>query len=375
MKFLYYYSKLNIGGAEKSTVRLLNLLREKGHDITLLQRWSGGQLERELNPGVHILHLKVEHRTRSRAARLFFFALETLLSLFRRMRLGRTEYDICINGLFGYDPAILFRNIRAKQHYQMLRNDVRETGDFGKTGKYMERYGSRFDAYIGVSKYTTESFRSVYPEFSGRAHTIYNVLPNIPDAFGDNPYRGYEDRLKIVSVCRLADRAKGLFRMAEVCAELKRLYGNRFVWFIVGGGPDGERLREKIRKLELEDHMILCGTKPDPYPYYHDADLVAVLSYYEGLCGVVNEAKLMRRPVIATEFSGIHEQLTDGVNGKIVANRADAILAAMREFMEHPERLAAFRNNGLPEELRDNDFKIRRFEELYLEIEKEKTHA
>ena len=58
MKILYYYSKLNIGGAEKSTVRLLNAFTKNGHDVTLLLRWSGGTLESNLDNNVKIIHLK-----------------------------------------------------------------------------------------------------------------------------------------------------------------------------------------------------------------------------------------------------------------------------------------------------------------------------
>ena len=375
MNIVYYYSKLNIGGAEKSTVRLLNLFCEKGHDVTLLLRWSGGLLEHELDPRVHIIYLKKEQQTHLSIGKTIVFLRETVLSVFRSIKLKDKKYDICINGLFGYDPGFLFRNICAAQFYQMLRNDVSQTGNYGKTREYMKIYGNCFDAYIGVSQYTTESFKMAYPELSDKAYTIYNVLPQIPIIHDEDPYQGYNERFKIVSVCRLVDKAKGLFRMANVCAELRKLYEKRFVWFIVGDGPDGVKLEERIRELNLEDHMVLCGEQNNPFTYYEHADLVAVLSYYEGLCGVVNEAKMMQRPVIATEFSGIHEQITDGVNGIIVENNEAAILSKMRTCLENPELLTKYMNNDLPKDLQDNDLKVRHFEMLFRAIEKEKTNA
>ena len=58
MKILYYYSQLNIGGAEKSTVRLLNAFIKKGHSVTLLLRWSGGTLENDLDCNIKKIYLK-----------------------------------------------------------------------------------------------------------------------------------------------------------------------------------------------------------------------------------------------------------------------------------------------------------------------------
>ena len=108
----------------------------------------------------------------------------------------------------------------------------------------------------------------------------------------------------------------------------------------------------------MEDTMILCGATEDPLPYYEHADLVAILSYYEGLCGVVNEAKILCKPVIATKFSGIDEQITNDVNGIIVENNEQAILESMRQILKQPESLKKYQFNGMPEKLLDNQAKV-----------------
>lgn len=368
MHILYYYSKLNIGGAERSTVRLLNLLAEHGHSVTLLLRWGGGTLENELSSKVRVIHLKQA----GSGSKLHFIA-ETVKSFYRARTLRREYYDVAISGLFGYDPGFLFKNIRSKQYYQLLRNDVEKTGDFGKTAEYMQKYGDRFDAYIGVSEYTTESFRRCYPDYADRAHTIYNILPTVDvDAArkAPDPIAEGRDRFRILTVCRLADQAKGLFRMVDVCTSLYKEFGDTFIWYIVGKGPDESELRRRITESGLDSVMKLCGETQDPFPYYANADLVAVLSYNEGLCGVVNEAKIMCRPVIATRFSGIDEQITDGENGFIVENDESAILEKLRAILADPTLLCDMQINGMPAVLLDNNRKIAQYEELFQSIEK-----
>ncbi len=374
MKILYYYSQLNIGGAERSTARLLNLMHRRGFDVTLLLRWDSGKLEHELDDGVKRIYLKHERKSRSlgRLGDVIWSLLQWVLGKIRQKRLKTKEYDIAVSGLFGYDPKILFNDVKAKQHYQMLRNDVEKTGKYGRTQEYMQKYGDRFDRYIGVSKYTTESFKRCYPELSDRAECVYNVI-SIPDKKKEltcpEIYSKAGDSLKILTVGRLSDKAKGLFRTVEVC---KRLcdsgFNGRFTWFIVGDGEDREELHSRIKAAGLEDTVILCGGTNDPFPYYKYADLVAVLSYYEGLCGVVNEAKLMERPLIATRFSGITEQITEGVNGYIVENNADAIFEEFKLLLSNRELIEKTAINGLPEELLDNNRKIDRFKEMFNEI-------
>lgn len=367
MKILYYYSQLNIGGAERSTVRLLNRLVERGHTVTLLLRWDSGTLENELHPNVERIYLK---KANGKPMNKYKQVVETLKCRFRENRLKKESYDVVISGLFGYNPKILFQKVRAKQYYQLLRNDVEKTGMYGNTALYMEKYGAKFDAYIGVSKYTTQSFCKCYPQYKDKALTIYNILPDIPKDLGEMPQimLEAEDKLRILTVCRLADKAKGLFRMVRVCKTIYEEFGDVFRWYIVGDGSDRQELEMRIQEAKLSNVMILCGETNNPFVYYRAADLVAVLSYYEGLCGVVNEAKMMEKPVLATQFSGIDEQLCNGYNGYVVENEETAILKKMREILAQPELLKSLQINGMPEELLSNDKKIVQYETLFQEL-------
>lgn len=370
MKILYYYSQLNIGGAERSTVRLLNAFAERGHDVTLLLRWDGGLLEVELSKKIKRIHLKKAKA--GKKINKIRNSIETIKSFFRAKELKKEEYDVVISGLFGYNPKILFQSVKGKQYYQLLRNDVEKTGGYGKTIEYMDKYGERFDAFIGVSKYTTQSFINVYPQFKDRAHTIYNILPAISKENFQSEATIKGDKFNIVTVCRLVDKAKGLFRMVRICKKLNEKFNDAFRWYVVGEGSDREELKKRIVEENLEEIMIMCGETDNPFPYYKSADLVAVLSYYEGLCGVVNEAKMMEKPVIATKFSAIDEQILDGVNGFIVENKEDAIIEKMSEILSDRSIIEGLCVNGMPSALRDNEKKVTAYEELQKEIEKGK---
>ncbi len=371
MKILYYYSKLNVGGAERSTVRMLNALAKNGDEVTLLLRWAGGQIENELSDSVEIIHLK--NNPRDNVPKLFCGRAWSVFQFFlgkRRLRkLRKRSFDMAISGLFGYDPLPLLKNVKASCYVQMLRNDVLKTGSYGKTKEYMQKYGERFALYLGVSKYTTDTFKSAYPKLADRADTLYNFMEDvntdicypIPEQMRDS-----SNVLKILTVGRIADVAKGVFRMVEVCEELCKEFSS-FKWYVVGEGPDKQELRARIDRAGLADVMILCDGTTNPFPYYANADLVAVLSYYEGLCGVVNEAKLMCRPVIATRFSAIDEQITDGENGYVVDNSKEAIIEKMRLLLSEPHLISKTAVNGMNEEILNNQAKVEKLHRLFKE--------
>ena len=66
--------------------------------------------------------------------------------------------------------------------------------------------------------------------------------------------------------------------------------------------------------------------------------------------------------MIATEFSGIHEQLDNGVNGWIVENSEEAIYEKMKELIEKPELITQVKNQIYPEEILNDELKL---EKLY----------
>ena len=178
-------------------------------------------------------------------------------------------------------------------------------------------------------------------------------------AEADNPFEPGDDSFKIVSVCRVKDHAKGVFRMLNVCERLVRA-GLRVKWYLVGDGPDLPALREEIRKRGMEKVFLTPGKKDNPFAYYLHADLVAVPSYYEGLCGIVNEAKVAGAAVAATEFSGIREQITPGENGVIFKNDEDSIFEGLRELIGDPEKVSKLKNHLYPEAILNDDLKVRK---------------
>ena len=67
---------------------------------------------------------------------------------------------------------------------------------------------------------------------------------------------------------------------------------------------------QKKERYGLENVHFL-GFRQNPYPYMKAADLVAILSEYEGLALTVAESLVAGTPVISTRTGGVAEMLSD----------------------------------------------------------------
>ena len=363
-KILFYYSKLNIGGAEKSLARLMNALANDGHEITLLTRFGNGNGEFLLDNRIKKYTLSAFAPKNIKVKILYY--LQWMIVFIQRvinlllLKINNHHYDLAIVGLQGLSPEIVCHYVTSDKCAICIRSDLQKIKEKERVFENLNKWRNKIDMYLCVSQTTKDSFDAVLPEEANKSIVIYNIIntdemhKNALEA--TNPYPD-DGRKHVVSVCRVSDTSKGVFRMLNVCEQLRR-DGILFSWYLVGDGPDLLALKKEIKKRGLEEDFITVGKKENPFGYYRYADLVAVPSYYEGLCGVVNEAKVTGCAVIATEFSGIHEQLTHGQNGWIVKNNTQSIIDGMRLLLTDTELLQKLKNDDYPSDITDDKAKL-----------------
>ena len=124
-----------------------------------------------------------------------------------------------------------------------------------------------------------------------------------------------EHTVTIVTTGRLVPPKNYL--LAVETAVLLRNEGIDFVWYFVGEGPERGRIEETIQKYALDERVKLVGMKPNPYPYMAMADVYVQTSSFEGFGLTLNEARILHRPVVSTNFPVVYNQIRDGENGLI----------------------------------------------------------
>lgn len=115
-------------------------------------------------------------------------------------------------------------------------------------------------------------------------------------------------------------------------------------WYIIGNGPDYESIKKLISDLELGDIIILLGEQKNPYQFYEKMDCFFLPSRYEGKPMAVTEALMLSLPIIVTKYSSAHEQIADGVEGKVFDNSDEGTKEALMYIINSEEELKKMRD-------------------------------
>lgn len=227
-----------------------------------------------------------------------------------------------------------------------------------------EYYYSKYEQIVFVSNYTLDRFIKLYPKLTNRCQTIYNllnektILRQASHALCDTRFD--IDGWVILSIGRLS-KVKRFYEIPEIAWKLKRK-GFQFKWYIIGKGKDKELILEKIDEYEVADSVILLGEIDNPYPYIKHSKIVAVTSSSEACPYVLNEAKLLHVPIVATSFGSIQEFIIDGYNGFIAdLSEFPEVIGSLMEDFQLYERL----KQNVELDLKRNEQQERRIMDLF----------
>jgi glycosyltransferase involved in cell wall biosynthesis len=120
------------------------------------------------------------------------------------------------------------------------------------------------------------------------------------------------------------------------------------VLMIIGGGPEEEALRGRVRALGLASDVVFTGQLPHPRALdcMAAADVFLYASQTETQGLVVVEAMALGLPVVAVRAGGIPDAVRDGETGYLTAPDAAALAARVRLLLDEPARAQAMGRRG-----------------------------
>lgn len=139
-------------------------------------------------------------------------------------------------------------------------------------------------------------------------------------------------------------KAKGIIQYIEAAQSLKKTYGERVVFQLVGMADEHnpDAISEQIL-FDLHKHGILDykGFQKDVRPLLRQCSVFVLPSYYrEGTPRTILEALAMGKPVITTDNPGCRDTVEEGSNGFIIPIKdTTSLQSAMTQFIEHPHKI------------------------------------
>lgn len=380
MKFLIQIPQLIYAGAEKVLVSFANELVAYGHSVEVLEIYERGFLKPQFDPRV-TFHAICSHEYTQKyymsladikaahgigklkgCAKLAFSKLVGYRKFAEKLaakHYAGQEFDVAINFLECGSPEFLLSHIKAHKYLQWFHTDVANLECQEEIDALIPWF-SKTDAIICVSKFAREGFIRRYPALEPKTHVLYNFfdMDRILSQ-AQEPFCYPTDGPTLLSVGRMTPQKKYL-RFLNVLARLQ-CEGFFFHWYVLGTGAQFNEIKAKIAELNLNDYVHLEGLTDNPYCYMKHCDLFALPSGWEGFPTVTVEAKVVGCPVLATDVSGIQEQLVHGETGWIVHNSEDAIYEGLKHLLLHPELQEKLRSSAGMEQICRNEEKYRKF--------------
>ena len=367
-KILFVNYSLHSGGIEKSLVTLLNLFDYDRYDVDLQLFVNEGLFLNRVPKQVNLLPpiFPPEYKLNIRKAFPKLLQkghpllavcrmLVTIVSLRGTMgerlanmwnierrfaRTNRKEYDAAVAFMEGQPIYYVVSKVKSRTKIGFIHGDYKA---MGLSKIYDYDFIRRLDALCTVSESCKTALDETFPEFRNKIHVIYNIISakfmrsmaEEPVDF-DSSYHG----TRILSIARLSHQ-KGLDIAIPAIAALKKK-GFDFKWYIIGIGPEEAALKEMIERLEIQDTVVFLGERPNPYPFLKSCDIYLQPSRFEGKSIAVDEAMVMCRPILLTNFSTAADQIDSGRNGLIVPMTSEGVEKGLEDLLLHEERRAAF---------------------------------
>jgi len=158
---------------------------------------------------------------------------------------------------------------------------------------------------------------------------------------------GIPDDYFVFGSCAGTSGYKRIDIMFEAAKALKDSY--KFKILILGQDPDREHILNMATSQGIKDSVIYGGFQKDVRPYCSIFDVGFVLSdSIETISYASREMLAMGIPLISSSYSGLKENIDDGINGFLVRpGNAEDVTIRMKDFMlMEKEKLSEFKKNA-----------------------------
>lgn len=188
--------------------------------------------------------------------------------------------------------------------------------------KLKSYFFSKADSFVTYGTESTESLE-FYGVNRSKIVTGYNTvdIKYFRDAYLDKRSKERSessiDSLHFLFIGQLIER-KGLKNIIDALAKVKH---RNWVLKIVGSGPDESKLKNRVKELSLEHHILFEGykQKEELIDYLVAADCLVFPSLIEVWGLVVNEALVTNNFVLASKYAGATKDIiVNKVNGLII---------------------------------------------------------
>lgn len=312
------------GGAERSMIMTANALANFGYNVTIIS-FQDNNVAYQIDNRINYIFIP---DCEGKKIRRYIYRFNRL-----KYMLSKLKPKVVIS--FWLQPAIFSAIISKFLGFKVIyseRGDPTDEEYKGILGFIRNIFFNFIDGFV----FQTEGAKKCFSESIQKRGVVIN-----------NPvYIKYDDfpipvkrRKVIVNVGRLHEQ-KNQILLINAFAKISNEF-SEYNLEIYGQGELESELKDLIKRLKLEDRVILKGTTNNLFAEIFDASLFVLSSNYEGMPNALMEAMALGIPCITTDWKpgGAREIIVNGKNGLIISNNSQEELAkAIKYMLENPEQ-------------------------------------
>lgn len=365
-KILFLIHTLQVGGAEKVLVNLVNKLDKTKYDVTVMTVINTGAFRNDLDKDVKyktIFDFKFLSKNKkgssgnllNKTSKIKSFAANMYRCLWRYINCEKIykkyikeDYDVEIAFLEGIPAKIIANstNRHSKKiawvHVDLINE--KKTEKFFKNREEERKTYAKFDNIVAVSKHVKEQVINKFNIPEEKVVVKYNPIDKeyIEKLSSEKVDDIIKKKFTICTIGRLSVQ-KGYDRLLEVTKKLNDDKLEFDLW-IIGVGAEENKLKEYIQENNLTN-VTLLGYKKNPYKYIRESDLFVCSSRAEGFSTVVSEAIILGKPIVTTECSGMKEMLGENNEyGIVCKNDKQSLYLSVKEIISDKNKYSYYKS-------------------------------
>jgi glycosyltransferase involved in cell wall biosynthesis len=300
------------GGAERAMINLARNFIERGFKVDLvLVRTEGGYME-QLPPGIRLVDLKADRKLSILPKLIKYLRQKNPATLLTTLHYP-CEIAILAKRLAGVSTRVIVceQNTLSQEAKKIAQTSVKLTP---LAARLLYPWA---EGIIAVSEGVADDLAKITKIPRKRIEVIYNpvVLPEVFEKAKEtleNPWFQTEEIPIVLGVGRFYPQ-KDFPTLIRAFALVRQVRRVRLV-LLGGDGPDRDKLKQLISKLNLEEDIVMLGFVPNPYAYMAKAKVFVLSSAWEGFGNVLVEAMATGTPVVSTNCPNGPSEILD--NGK-----------------------------------------------------------
>ncbi|WP_455064427.1 glycosyltransferase [Prevotella nigrescens] len=360
-KVLFIIGSLQSGGVSKSMVSLLNAWDTEKYETSLLLCCKDGDVFSDYLPkNIQLIYNPVIEHVMGGFSSLkwllahgyFLLCLGVLLrlilsrmsrplasELIARMMpvVSNVHYDLIVD--YGGQQLLYYmvNKLSATKKVSFFHSDYSKWSFYYNADK---KYYPLVDHIFTISQTCVDSLKHFFPNCADRVSIMENIssptIIRLQSLESIGEFKVQVDQMKAngnTILCTIGHicRGKG-FDFAIEASDILKRNGIHFKWIFIGKVLE-EDLLKLITDKELNDNILLVGIQSNPYPYIGISDIFVHPSRFEGKSIALDEAKILCKPIVVTNFSTVGDQFENGKNGTICEMSGKAVANAIIELI------------------------------------------